>query len=283
MLKIIRFLLLCLVALIVVMALLTNPRPHRAAAITAYAHQLFEFGAVRYVHALRSDRITMHQDLFDRVAAGAALSAQDSCTYRTAYWMVLQDNARRFQFVDDDLHMATDYGMDHSNNCAGLGIAGAHDLHDISARQNFDELVAHLDALEAGAGWMRSVFLINEINKNLIDLTVHFAPATHAIGVQDPAFLAQGRLATPYNNMQAAFKNAQFAPVNSPAYWTAVDDALAAYATIVMAAQDVTTASSSGLQRRLSGRWLSLQTVAPRLDLTDCTRPRPDAVAPECG
>lgn len=261
---------------------LTNAHPHDADAIAGYAEQLFAFGSVRYVHSLDSDRIVEQQTLFDRVAQGDGLDATESCAYRTTYWLVLQDYTNRFQLADDDLYMATDFGSTHINNCGGLGITGHHDLHDVSAKRNFDQLVDHLDALEEGAGFIDTILRVNEVHKNLVDLMVHMAPATHSIGVMSPEFAQEGRLAAPFNRMQSGFKAAQFAPLNSPAYWQGVRDALAAYTEIVATVQNATTRHSTGLQRRIAGRWLSLQTVAPRLKLTDCVRPRAGQLAAAC-
>jgi hypothetical protein len=275
--------LMALIALIIVgIITVTNPRPHDEADIASLSEQLFEFGAVRYVHGLSSDYKDTNQALFDRVLAGDVLDATESCTYRTAYWHLLQEHAKRFQFVDDDLHMAENYGLDLDNNCDAKGILGLHDMHDFSAQQNFDQLVGNLDLLQDGTGWLNAVILINEVNKNLVDLTVHFAPATHSIGVRVPDLEFSGPFAKDYDAMQDGFKMAQFSAVNSPEYWNGIDAALMSYSAIVAQAQDVIFANSSALQRRLAGRWLSLQTVAPRLDEDTCVRPRPNPIAPIC-
>jgi len=269
-------------ALLAIMIASTNPNAHARADIDAYAEQLFAFGAVRYVHGLDSDHIRENQRLFDQVESGAVLDPEQSCAYRGAYEQVLYDYARHFQAADDDLQMKSFYGTTFANNCGGYGVAGHHDLHDISAKANFEELTSHLAGLQNGLGWTDAVLAINEINKNLIDLSVHMAPATHTIGVRDPAFMANGMLSADFNTMQTAFKTAQFEPVNSPEYWTAIDAALKSHADIIFAAQDIINRNSTPLQRRIAGRFLSLQTVAPRLDPADCVRPRPNQIAPAC-
>lgn len=266
-----RFIIVVAVTAVISIAGVTNPAAHSREDVAALSAQLFEFGAVRFVHTLDNDRIAQ-EPLFDVVASGQVLDAAQSCTYRTVYLAVLQDHARLFQVADNDLQMATDYGMDTINNCDGSGILGRHDLHDMSAKSNFAEFVRDINTLTDGAGWFRTIGLINELQKDLIDLTVHMAPATHSIGINAPEFVASGPWADQFNAMQSAFKSAQFADINSPAYWGHVDQAMTIYGDIVFAAQGVVMANSTALQRRLAGRWLSLQTVAPRLNITDCLR-----------
>lgn len=266
-----RFIIVVIVTAVINIAGVTNPAAYSREDVAALSAQLFEFGAVRFVHALDNDHIAQ-EPLFDVVASGQVLDTAQSCTYRTAYLAVLQDHAGLFQAADNDLQMATDYGVDTTNNCDGSGILGTHDLHDMSAKTNFAELVRDIDALTGGAGWFRTIWLINELQKDLIDLTVHMAPATHSIGINVPEFVASGPWADQFNAMQSAFKAAQFSDINSSAYWGHVDRALTIYADIVFAAQKVVMANSTALQRRLAGRWLSVQTVAPRLKVTDCLR-----------
>ena len=196
----------------------SNPAPQNRAEIDAYAQQLFEFGAIRYVHGLDSPHIAENQSLFDQVRSGAPLDHATSCTYRRAYLMVLQDYARRFQLADDDLQMADDFGIDHANNCDGTGIAGNHDLHDLSAKANVTELLDNLEILQSGTGWVNGIILINEVQKNLVDLTVHMAPAVQSIGVQAPDFDLAGAdpIAQSYRDMLGHFKDAQFADINGP-------------------------------------------------------------------
>lgn len=262
----------------------TDPTPQHRADIEVYAQQLFEFGAVRYVHGLDSQDIAVHQALFDQVASGVPLDRDASCIYRAVYLMVLHDYARRFQLADDDLQMAKDFGMMHANNCGGVGVLGRHDLHDLSAKENAMELMDNLALLRGGAGWFQSIALINEVQKNLVDLTVHMAPAVQSIGVPAPEFSLGGDddIAQSFGTMQGHFKAAQFATINGPVYWENIDAALAAYADIVVASQDIIVAHSSAMQRRIAGLWLSLQTIAPRLDMETCVRPQPNPMAPVC-
>lgn len=110
------------------------------------------------------------------------------------------------------------------------------------------------------------------------------APAVQSIGVyaHDFALDGQGVLAQTYNDMQGHFKVAQFANINGSIYWENIDAALDDYANIVAATQGIVVANSSPLQRRIAGRWLSLQTVAPRLKKQTCLRPQPSQIAPSC-
>ena len=276
--RIVKLILLGLVLGLVGLVVTSSAKPHSRADIQGYAAQLFEFGAVRYVHDLGTKRIEAQQALFDKVAAGEVLDAAQSCKYRSTYWHVLQNHAGRFQAVDADLVMATDYGLDLTNNCRETGIVGTHDMHDLSALSNFADLTDNLAALRAGQGWFKTIYLANDINKDLIDLLVHLAPATHAIGVHDQALVAKGdsKIVTNFNAMHAALKQAQFADINGPAYWSAVDAGLVAYGDVIADAQDTIMQNTSTLQRKIAGRFLALQTVAPRLSLSDCLRPRSD-------
>lgn len=140
----------------------TNPTPQSRSEIQVYAQQLFEFGAIRYVHGLESPHSAKQQALFDKVKLGEQLNHVDSCIYRRAYFLVLHDYARRFQLADDDLQMADNFRMDQVNNCDGHGVAGYHDLHDLSAKANMQELIENIESLQRGAGWLRSIVLINE-------------------------------------------------------------------------------------------------------------------------
>lgn len=261
----IMFAIFCVVILGVIFV--SSPKDHTRIDIEIYAKELFEFGSVEYVHSLESPRKDGLAAVFDQVANGQPLSATLSSQYRNVYAAILQDNATRFSVVDQDLQMAVDFGMDTQNNCGQFGITGEHDLHDMSAKNNYADIQKNLNRLRSGAGFFNRIYLINDINKDLVDLMVHMAPAVHSVGVRDVTFSFDGE--STFDRMQAAFKTAQFSDVNSRAYWIAVDSALILYADIVEDTQDMISAHSSSMERRIAGRWLAIQTIAPRLEKTD--------------
>ncbi|MDA7827604.1 hypothetical protein N9A67_05195 [Rhodobacteraceae bacterium] len=242
----------------------STAKPHQSKEITAYANELFEFGSVSYVHALDSPHISQNQQLFDRVARGEELDEHSSCKYRTAFWKILFDHQKRFEIVDADLVIAQDFGKHLSNNCGDLGIPGRHDLHDLSAKENYLDLSQSLQGLESGVGFWRSIVLINNINKDLVDLVVHMAPAVHSIGVKDDGFGIDP--SSPFDQMQSHFKDAQFAPINSATYWQEISEALEIYRDIVEHTQTRILATSHPIAVKIAGRWMALQTIAPRLD-----------------
>jgi len=242
----------------------STAKPHQSEDITAYANELFEFGSVSCVHDLDSPHILQNQQLFDRVARGEELDEQSSCKYRTAFWKVLFDYQKRFEFVDANLVIAQDFGKNLSNNCGDLGIPGRHDLHDVSAKENYLDLTQSLQDLENGVGFWRSVVLINNINKDLVDLVVHMAPAVHSIGVNDGGFGIEPT--SPFDQIQSHFKAAQFAPINSASYWQEISRALEIYSHIVEHSQTRILATSHPIAVKIAGRWMALQTIAPHLD-----------------
>lgn len=253
---------------------MTDTKPKSRDEVLAYSHQLFEYGSIRFVH----DR-TQNDPLFDRVRMGEKLDSVESCAYRIEYTNILAKNARIFGTLDQNIHFEVDHGMNLENNCAQLGIKGRHDLHDISARNNFEDIEKHLNGLSAAA-WFSHIIAINDVNKDLVDLMVHYAPATHALGIHDPSFALSGEvdgLGDIYQKMVANFKTAQFLDVNSCEYWKAVDAGIENYVDIVMMTQEDLTLNTTWIERKIAGSWLALQTISPRLDIADPLRPRPQA------
>jgi len=238
-----------------------NRTPHTSAEIALLTDRLFEFGAVDFVHAKVGGE---HAPLFDCVAKGLVLTPAQSRAYRTAYQAMLLDNQRLFTVLDANLELRQDAGLGQPNNTGGTGIAGLHDHHDASAANNAVEIAQQLDALKT-SGHIKRIALANDIYKDLTDLMVHMAPAAHSVGLLEMQEEGLGQSPTAYESFYRAMKAAQDTAINSAGYWQAVDTALAAYAVLVLDVQAEVRATNGAMVHAVSGQWLSLQTVAPRL------------------
>lgn len=239
--------------------------------IRAASAQLFEFGAVGF--------FTKDGDMpvFERVRNGDMLDATTDCEYKSIYTKRVADKAWLLSKLDQNITYQTDFAPQSPNNCGEWGLRGYHDIHDLSARNNIENIDQNISAL-AHRSWFTKLVMTNDINKDLADLITHFAPATHAMGVHDPRFapaIADPVLTAQYNQMTQGFKAAQFAQVNSCDYWQGVDQAIDAYVELVDYVQGHEQSALGPFSRALAGNWLSLQTIAPRIDTSAPLRPRP--------
>ncbi len=272
---------LLLVAL-VALAAFTDPHPLTRAQISAMTGQLNEAAAVGVPQDfLISDGLRQaHGALLARVERGEPLDEEDSIAYRLVYQRILTDNQSFLARFDRQLTILDDVAMALGNNCGSSGIAGRHDHHDRSARENFAGLLTSLDRLEAAQGWSGSparILASAHAYKDLVDLISHMGVMPHTLSVPyAPPEIAwkDAALGGSFEAMLAAYKQAQFAPVHSPAYWAAVDTALAAYDRLIVAVQDRIVTRTSPFERRLSGRFLSPQTLAPPIAMNRVLRPR---------
>ncbi len=131
------------------------------------------------------------------------------------------------------------------------------------------ELDASLKALST-AGPLGRIRHANRAYKSLTDLMVHLAPAVHSVVlVNGPALskTADPALAQGFEQFRGAMTKASFAPIGSPAYYQAIDQAQSAFAALVLMTQTRIIEALSPIEQRLAGRWLSLQSVSPRLTL----------------
>lgn len=239
----------------------------------ALAHALFEFGAIEFVHG-RIEATGYEKDVFRKVGDGDVLDEFDSCSYRSAYHAYLATQQRLFSVMDHNIYFANDFGESSQTNCAGFGLSGRHDIHDHSTLQNYENIQADLIALASGNPIARMVAM-NDMNKDLVDLVVHMAPAVHAIGVLEAGVLDADH-ETSFEAMYTAFKVAQFAPINSCIYWRAIDDALENYVDLVGKVYDQALQNTTKLERKIAGIWMTPQTIAPILDVYAPKRPRPN-------
>lgn len=237
-----------------------NRTPHSAAQIEMLADRLLEFGAVDFVHAAYDGP---EQALFECVASGQVLNTQQSIRYRTAYQALLLNKQSLFTALDQNIELRENQGMQHPNNAGTHGIAGLHDHHDASAANNIADITENLKHLQTA--WpLRRAMLANDIYKDLTDLMVHLAPAVHSVGLlpHDPM---QPQTHPSYQAFYGAMKTAQAAEVNSTDYWRALQAAKTVYATLLNDIQKQVRKSNGALLHALSGKWLAMQTIAPRL------------------
>ena len=243
-------------------------QPMTPAQLAAHVRALMRYGAVDVPHDMAGPDHPLAA-LMARVAAGEALSPAESTGYRLAIQAVLADNQRLFTLLDNNIVLASDAGPDDRNNCGSLGIAGRHDLHAASAASNFAEMEASLTALNM-AGPLGRIRHANRAYKSLTDLMVHLAPAQASVMLQGQPALpdtADPDRTAAFEAFRHAMTEAGFAPIGSPQHRAALAAAQAAFATLAANVQTTITARLSPLEQRLAGRWLSLQSISPRLDL----------------
>lgn len=246
-----------------VMSYNANKAPHTAVEVARLSDRLLEFGAVDFVHASYDGAEIA---LFECVAAGQPLSPDQSIRYRKSYQAALLEKQGLFARLDQNIELRQDEGMQSPNNAGGTGIKGLHDHHDGSASNNIANIAGNLQRLET-AGPLRRAVLANDIYKDLTDLMVHLAPAVHSVGLV-PLDPLPAQTHPDYSAFYKAMKQAQTAPVNSAPYWAALDAAKVAYGALLEDVQHKVRAANSPLLHAVSGRWLALQTVAPRLSET---------------
>ena len=198
------------------------------------------------------------------------MSADESLEYRHVFQAALQENQRFLSAFDSELTILPDVCMAMPNNVASLGIAGLHDHHDVSARANFSAILHSLEQLDAADNSFSRIRYTNAVQKDLVDLISHMGVAPHTVSVRyiPPEVPWQDiELGAIFEEMMKSFKAAQFEEVNSPPYWSAIDVALAKYSELILALQDRIVARTSSWERRIAGRFLSPQTLAPPVEL----------------
>jgi hypothetical protein len=206
--------------------------------------------------------------LFKKVEDGTELSEEESAEYRKLYQEIVFSNQRFFWSYDHQVTVMPDVGMHMANNVGGHGIAGMHDHHDASARINLDLLKGNLARIDAASGPMAApvrIYSAIKAYKNLTDLMLHFGtvPQTVSVGYMPESVPPEDTLGASFETMLREYKAAQFAPVNSPAYVSALHSALAAYDGMIIEVQNHVRARLGPWERTLAGRWLSWQSLTP--------------------
>lgn len=214
---------------------------------------------------------TSNAALLAKVESGIELTSGESKTYRTLIQDTLLHKQRILSLVDSSLAVLHDKGMDMTNNVAVLGIAGDHDHHDTSASNNFEAMLMELNKVETAQGVFASLIRIKNSNaayKDLLDILPHLSVAVQSIDLPlaPQATWSDAELGARFNAVLAAFKLAQFSPVNSPAYAQALHDGLNAYDGLVLAVQARVVAKTNNIERHIAGRFMSTQTLAPQLE-----------------
>ncbi len=250
-------------AIVFCASFVVNRNPIPAQDIRVAVDKLFHFSTIGFVHP-RMDGA--HADLFACVAAGKRLNDAQSIRYRRAYQAFLLSQQKLFSRLDEDLQIRQDHQMQEPNNIGELGIAGKHDHHDSSAVANFVDLVGASDELRQSSA-MHRAWLANGMYKDVLDFMVHMGPAVHSVGLieDDPVPETDSPFGAPFKRYYQAMKRAQNAAINSSEYYGAIEDALTAYASLVGAVQEKVDTHNGMVLTALSGRFLSLQTIAPRL------------------
>jgi hypothetical protein len=246
-----------------------NPPARSLAEVSALTDMINEASSVIVPHKTLGKKIRFENlALFEAVERGEELSAADSITYRKLYQQIILNNQTFFWSYDHQVTPMPDVGMEMDNNAGGKGIAGNHDHHDVSARENLDLLNGNLATLETASGFtapLVRIFATIKAHKNLTDLMLHFGtvPQTVSVPYVPTTITAGDTLAVNFENMLREYKTAQFAPVNSPPYVNAIHAGLAAYDKMILEVQDRVRAKLGPVERTLAGQWLSWQSLTP--------------------
>lgn len=219
-------------------------------------------------HKLGKETRAANLALFEKVESGQALTAEESAAYRVLYQGILKDKQRLLAKLDRQLTVLNDYMPAENNNVGTQGIAGSHDHHDASSGANLAALrddLARLEQASGVTGPFTRVRAALSAWKDLDDIILHMATAPQTKSVPRAPESAPDELQAKYESMMAHFKQAQFEPVNSPAYADEVHRALDDYTALVVLVQDRIYARLGPVERSLSGRWGSRRSLAPSL------------------
>ena len=257
----------------------TNPNPWSKSELERLVSGLNEAAAIGVPHGFLMDAQAKadHALLVAKVEMGKELDPAESTTYRRLFQSVLLTSQQFLARFDGELTVLDNFGAERANNCLTSGISGRHDHHDVSARRNFAGVLASLTKLKAASTSLGRIRHANAAYKDLVDIISHLgvAPHTVSVGYLPPDLpWPDGEPGKTFEAMLVAYKDAQFSPVNSLTYWQAVDRAKAAYVALILLVQDQIMAQTSPLERRIAGRFLSPQTLAPPVDLDRSVRPR---------
>ncbi len=250
----------------------TSSEPWSQQEVSNFTIALNEAAAISVPHdfLMASGIRAAHLALLKKVESGAVLSDAESLNYRLIFQQTLEKSQRFLSAFDQQLTVLSNHAMHEGNNVNAAGIAGNHDHHDYSARQNFAGLLISLDQLDAAGTPLGRIVAANGIQKDLVDLISHLgvAPYTVSVSYRAPEIPWQdSELGDKFEAMLLAFKAAQFTLVNSAAYWVQIDIGLARYNELILLVQNRVIARTKPWERRIAGRFLSPQTLAPPVDL----------------
>jgi hypothetical protein len=246
-----------------------DPAARTPQEISALTDMLNEASSVIVPHKTLGKKIRFENlALFEAVERGEELSEAGSTRYRKLYQQIIFNNQTFFNAYDHQVTPQPDVDMEMDNNAGGKGIAGNHDHHDVSARENLELLKGNLITLEAASGLtgpLVRIFATAKAHKNLTDLMLHFGtvPQTVSVPYAPTPVVAGDTLGAKFETMMREYKTAQFAPVNSPPYVNALHAGLAAYDMMILEVQDRVRARLGPAERTLAGQWLSWQSLTP--------------------
>jgi len=250
----------------------TNPEPWSPTEVRRLTIGLNEAAAIGVPHGflMAKSARESHLALLQKVEAGELLSESESRQYRQVFQKVLHDSQSFLAAFDAQLTILDNVDMASPNNVTTQGISGHHDHHDVSARANFAAMLHSLEGLDQAGNPISRIGYANAVQKDLVDLISHMGVAPHTVSVPytpPDSPWADNELGGKFEAMTKAFKDAQFAPVNSEPYWAAVDAALANYADLILLVQARVVSRTATWERRVAGRFLSTQTGAPPVDI----------------
>ena len=258
-----------LVLAIVLLCLPFNPPKWSASEISARVDLLNEKAAIDTPHhTLGKKTREANLALFEKVERGEALSVEESAKYRVLYQSILNEKQHELSLLDGELTVLTNYKPDEKNNVGTMGIEGTHDHHDASSEANLKALRGDLARLDNATGALSSYARVRAAlaaYKDLDDIVLHMATAPQTKSVPRPPETPLDGLQAQYEPMMLHFKQAQFEPVNSPAYIAEVHQALDYYAALVVLVQDHVHGSLGPVERSLVGRWGTWKSLAPPL------------------
>ncbi len=248
--------------------------PLNDAELTLITDRLNEMSQTSVPHKrlMANDIYAVNAALLAKVESGVELSIDESKTYRTLIQSTLLQKQKILSLVDSSLTVLPDIGMDKMNNVDAMGIVGRHDHHDTSASNNFSAMLDELAKVESASGMLAPLIRIKNANaayKDLLDILPHLSVAVQSIDLPlaPPAMWPDADLGGKFNAVLAAFKLAQFAPVNSQPYASAIHAGLDAYDALVLAVQARIVARTSSFERHIAGRFMAMQTLAPSLEM----------------
>jgi hypothetical protein len=255
----------------------SNPDPWSNEEVANLTVGLNEAAAIGVPHGflMSKDMRSTNLVLLEKVESGALLNEIETKSYRYLFQKTLQDSQNFLSRFDAELTIIPDHAMDINNNVQTMGIAHLHDHHDTSARRNFAGLLQSLEQFDQAKTSFGRIRFANAAQKDLVDLISHMGVAPHTVSVPyvPPEFpWANAELGQIFEEMMKAFKQAQFSSINSPAYWVAIDQALAQYSELILKVQQHVTDRTSAWERRIAGRFLATQTLAPPVDLERALR-----------
>ncbi len=262
------------VSLLLILLTFGSSQPYSSEKLRGFALRLNEAAAIQIPHHFLMDEAIrqQHLTLLKKVETGAELTAENSARYRAIFQSNLAQSQSFLGRFDQELTILEDWQMSADNNVGQAGITGKHDHHDRSARLNFADVERSLSIIDkstGGFGYVQRIRAINLAYKSLADVISHLGVAPHTVSVayELPAVaLRDPTLGSLFETVLRNYKNAQFETVNSTAYWRYVDRAVNDYARLVEQVQKRVHAKSTWWERRIAGRFLSLQTLAPMIE-----------------